>query len=98
MAVLRDGAWLAGFLREHAAVEQSLDQIDLAVEACAFTKLVARESIEGFAEAPSIHKAFFRKGTVDSWIDELDPSLSDRIVAEHGEVMREFGYLPEYRD
>lgn len=79
-------------------INASPDQIDLSVEACAFTMLVARESIEGFTEAPSIHRAFFRKGTVDSWIDELDPSLCDRIVAEHGDVMREFGYLPQDRD
>lgn len=78
-------------------IDASLDHINVAVEACDFTMLVARESIEGFSEAPSVHKAFFRRGTVDSWIDELDPSLSDRIVAEHGEVMSEFGYLPEYR-
>jgi aryl sulfotransferase len=74
-------------------ITASAEQISQAVQDCDFTTFVAREAMEGFAEAPSVHRAFFRKGTVDSWVDELDAALAARIVAEHSEVMREFNYL-----
>jgi aryl sulfotransferase len=74
-------------------ITASAEQISKAVQDSEFTTLVVREALEGFAVAPSVHRSFFRKGTVDSWVDELDAALVDQIVADHGEVMREFNYL-----
>lgn len=72
-------------------LERSPAQIDAAVEACSFVTLATREIFEGFAEATA-DRAFFRRGEVDSWRQELSPELAARIAEDHGEVMEEFGY------
>jgi aryl sulfotransferase len=65
-----------------------------AVERCSFDRLAYREATEGFGESPSGVRAFFRRGSVDSWREELSPTLVARIEDTHGPVMRDFGYLP----
>jgi aryl sulfotransferase len=65
-----------------------------AVERCSFDRLAYREATEGFGESPSGVRAFFRRGSVDSWREELSPALVARIEDTHGPVMRDFGYLP----
>lgn len=74
-----------------APVEQS--RLERAVAASRFDKLRAQEAAEGFIERQDGQERFFRKGTKGHWRDELPPALAERIVAEHGEVMRALGYL-----
>jgi aryl sulfotransferase len=64
-----------------------------AIKATRFSNLRAQEQEEGFVERPSVTKAFFRRGTVNGWIDTLTREQSDRIVAEHRVVMQRLGYL-----
>jgi hypothetical protein len=40
-------------------------------------------------------KSFFRKGEIGSWRDVLTEEQISRIISDHGEVMRRFGYLTE---
>jgi aryl sulfotransferase len=48
---------------------------------------------EGFKER-SIHSdSFFRKGLQDDWKNVLTPSQVEKIVNQHSEMMRKFGYL-----
>ena len=65
-----------------------------AVERCSFDRLAYREATEGFGESPSGVRAFFRRGSVDSWREELSPALVAPIEDTHGPVMRDFGSLP----
>jgi hypothetical protein len=52
------------------------------------------EEEEGFNEAASA-RSFFREGRVGSWRDELTPQQGARIVRDHRDVMRRFGYLTD---
>lgn len=78
-------------IAEFLGFKRSREQIDAAVEACSFVTLATREIFEGFTEAIG-DRAFFRRGEVDSWREELSPELAARISKDHGEVMEEFGY------
>lgn len=69
------------------------DQIDAAVSACTFEQLALHEMVNGFTEAISDERAFFRRGEAQAWREELAPELQRRIEADHGPVMEEFGYL-----
>lgn len=82
-------------MAEFAQIDASDDDIAAAVEASSFAVLAAREIFEGFPEAAAPDRAFFRRGQAEGWREELDPDLAARIVADHGDVMREFGYLAE---
>ena len=48
----------------------------------------------GFREARA-GQPFFREGRVGSWRDALTPEQAARIVRDHREVMRRFGYLTD---
>lgn len=91
----------------HARPAEILDQVadfvDLAhtreaivgaVARCAFGALAAKEALAGFHEASASDRVFFRRGEVDSWRTELDSGLAESIEREHGQVMRQLGYLP----
>ena len=54
-----------------------------------------QEQIKGFQEKPKKMGNFFRKGKVGSWREELSPAQAERIIQDHGKVMRKFGYLAE---
>jgi hypothetical protein len=66
-----------------------------AIEFSRFDELRAQEEKDGFGEKMAEAKAFFRKGEIGSWRSVLNPEQVAKIVADHGEVMRRFGYLNE---
>lgn len=70
------------------------DQLAAAVEAARFEALQAQEAREGFREA-SRHapKRFFGSGRAGGWRDRLTAMQADRIVRDHGAVMRKLGYV-----
>ncbi len=63
-----------------------------AVRATSFSVLRAQELEHGFVERPRKSKEFFRRGVTEGWRDTLTREQADRIVADHGTVMRELGY------
>lgn len=67
--------------------------IDRAVAATAFGALRAAEEANGFREKPSAANRFFRRGIAGGWRDSLTDAQRARIEADHGDVMRRFGYL-----
>lgn len=69
------------------------ERLSRAVENSTFEKLQQQEKISGFTERPPVAEVFFRKGQVGGWREALTLELVERVMKDHGEVMRRFGYL-----
>jgi len=70
------------------------ERIVRALDKSSFEELQQQEEAEGFKEARSA-QSFFREGRVGSWRDGLTPQQAARIVRDHRDVMRRFGYLTD---
>jgi hypothetical protein len=68
-------------------------RIEKAIRFSDFRELARQEQEKGFREKPTKTASFFRQGKSGDWRDKLSPEQIARIVADHGEVMRRFGYL-----
>ncbi len=64
-----------------------------AVAATRFERLQAAETQYGFDERPVTADRFFRRGVAGGWRTSLTEAQVTRIEANHGAVMRDFGYL-----
>lgn len=64
-----------------------------AINVTSFRTLQEREAVEGFAERVKNQERFFRSGTKDQWKQTLPQPIVDKVIADHGEVMRDLGYL-----
>ena len=76
-------------------LDPSDDEILRALEHSSFQRLRAQEEAEGFIEKHPSASTFFRSGKIGSWREELNCAQVRRIVHDHGQVMRRFGYLGE---
>jgi len=70
-------------------------QIQKAIELSAFENLQNQEKEKGFREKSAASKAFFRKGKIGSWREELNSEQVKQIISDHGGIMQRFGYLDE---
>lgn len=68
-------------------------RLEKAIRFSSFDEARKQESTAGFIERPAHSKAFFRSGKVGEGRAKLPPDLIDRINADHGAVMRKYGYL-----
>ncbi len=66
-----------------------------ALEKSQFEKLKQYEQSFGFRESSPLSGGFFRKGIVGDWENMLSPEQINRIICNHGEMMRHFGYLDQ---
>jgi hypothetical protein len=71
------------------------ERIENAVEMSSFSRLKKQEQESGFREKPPNAASFFRKGEMGDWRNHLSAAQRDRLIRDHGRVMREFGYLDE---
>ena len=69
------------------------EDIARAVDHGDIKKLQQQEEQVGFRERPSKVARFFRKGIVGDWQNTLTASQVERIIADHGEVMHQHGYI-----
>lgn len=76
-------------------LEVDLDRLRRAVAFSSFEALRQQELEKGFREKPYGAASFFRSGRVDGWRDTLTRNQVERVVGDHGAVMRRLGYLPE---
>ena len=83
-----------GALARHLLLDPTPAQLDLAIERSSFDKLQSQEEETGFQEKPQHAARFFREGRAGQWKDVLSRKHIERIVNDHGEQMRRFGYLP----
>lgn len=76
-----------------AGLPHSEAQIEKAIRFSSFDVVKQQEEEENFRERSSVAECFFRKGKVGSWREELNHEQVQRIVNDHSQVMRRFGYL-----
>ena len=71
-----------------------VDQAALAdaIENTSFKKLSALEKQQGFSERGPQQKKFFRKGTAGQWRGQIPVEIIDKVVEDHGPVMRKLRY------
>jgi aryl sulfotransferase len=76
-------------------LEVDVERVRLAVAFSSFETLRQQELKHGFREKPYGAASFFRGGGVDGWRETLTKSQVERLVHDHGAVMRRLGYLSE---
>jgi hypothetical protein len=82
-------------LARHLLIDCTPQQLKKAIKRSSFARLQSQEREKGFRERPPTADGdFFRAGRAGQWKDVLTSIQVDRIVREHGEQMRRFGYLP----
>jgi aryl sulfotransferase len=74
-------------------LEADASTVARAVAAARFEALRAQEEAAGFLEREPHMDCFFRRGIVGGWRDSLTPAQAERIVCDHGAMMRRLGYL-----
>ena len=79
----------------HVLMGHTPKQLEMAIDLVSFERLRAAEAKTGFNEKPSTAEAFFRAGRAGEWRHVLSAEQVDRIVADHGDQMGRFGYLPD---
>jgi hypothetical protein len=74
--------------------ELDLDRVQKSIAFSSFDRVKAQEAENGFNERLSRSTSqFFRKGSTTAWRDELSNEQIERIIDDHRDVMRRFGYL-----
>lgn len=68
-------------------------RIKKAIAFSRFEEMRAQEAKLGFGERYPTSASFFRKGEIGSWRERLSTEQVARLIADHGAVMRRFGYL-----
>lgn len=71
------------------------ERIEKSIRFSDFQELSRQEAEKGFNERPHHTGRFFRQGKSGGWRELLNTEQVGRIIADHGEVMRRFGYLDE---
>jgi aryl sulfotransferase len=76
-----------------SGLEFEREQIMRALNFSCFDELQRQERANGFREKSPHCKAFFRKGVIGSWREELSKEQVERVINDHRMVMHRFGYL-----
>lgn len=74
-------------------LDASQEAIAKALDNAHIEKLQQQEEVSGFNERPANVKRFFRKGIIGDWQATLSTAQIEKIIAHHGKVMQEYGYL-----
>lgn len=80
---------------EFVGLTADAERIREAIDAVSFDRLRTREEEVGFWEKNPISESFFRSGRAGDWADVLTDVQRDRIIEDHGAVMRRLGYLDD---
>ena len=88
---------LETFTRAAAFLELSTEspRVERAIQFSSYEELSRQEDEGGFSERPDHTQKFFRRGEAGGWRDTLTPEQVKQIIADHGAVMRRFGYLDD---
>ncbi len=83
-----------GKLAKLLGLDADRQRVERAIRFASFDSLAGLEKSTGFVEASAHGKRFFRVGRVNQWREQLSRAQVARIVADHGEQMRRFKYVP----
>lgn len=78
-----------------AGLPDDAARVKKAIEFSRFEEVKKQEEKHGFGEKMPRAKSFFRKGEIGSWREVLTPEQVARVIADHTDVMRRFGYLDD---
>ncbi len=78
-----------------AGLPDDAERIERAIVHASFAGLQEQEAEKGFQEKPIVAESFFRKGEMGLWCEVLTDEQVARLIADHGDVMRRFGYLTD---
>jgi hypothetical protein len=84
-----------GGLARHLLLPCAQAQLELAIERSSFEELKKQEDEDGYREKPDSAERFFRSGKSGEWRKTLTPKQVRKVVRDHHEQMRRFGYLTE---
>jgi hypothetical protein len=86
---------LTSFTMASQFLELDADEaaIQRAIAQSSFEKLAAQEQEKGFRERSAKAERFFRSGKAGSWRATLSAEQVEKIVQDHSDVMRRFGYI-----
>lgn len=90
--MLNDPHSTFGHAIRHIGLPENDDRLDRAVRFSDFKVLRQQEDKAGFIENTKNQKNFFRKGQSGQWKSELTQEQIDRILKDHGRIMKKFGY------
>jgi hypothetical protein len=76
-------------------LEYPQSAIEKAIELSSFDRLQKQEVKHGFRERSHAASSFFRKGIIGDWRNNLAPDQVERIIKNHAETMRRYGYFPK---
>ena len=68
-------------------------RLQRAIEFSAFDELAAQERNNGYQAGGPGHAPFFRTGQTGQWREHLTQAQITRLEADHGPVMKKYGYL-----
>ncbi len=71
------------------------EQIQKSLGFSSFEVVRQLEEAEGFREKSASSSRFFRKGEIGSWREELSAEQAEKIIHDHQDVMRRFGYIDD---
>ena len=71
-------------------------RIEKAVRFSSFEEVQRQEQEHGFREKMPKSTFFFRKGEIGSWKEAITPELQKKLIADHAETLRRFGYMNEF--
>ena len=74
-------------------LDYTAEQIQEAIDLSDFDKIKEQELADGFKERPYRTESFFRKGEVGDWRNHLTETQVDKIISDHYDVMKKYGYL-----
>jgi hypothetical protein len=74
---------------------EDVDRVRRAVAFSSFDVLREQELRHGFREKPRYAPSFFRSGRAGAWREVLSPCQIERVIMDHGEVMKRLGYLSD---
>lgn len=76
-------------------IDCTKSEVKKALDKCKFERLQEQEQEKGFREKAPKSKAFFRKGKVGSWREELTAKQAKRIIEFNRDMMIKLGYIDE---
>ena len=77
-------------------IDTSKRALQEAIVDASFHKLQQYEQRFGFKEKPANDRPFFRKGIVGDWQNTLSKMQIQRIIHDHADMMRTYGYLDDH--